>query len=920
MRYIIGIDLGTTNSCVSYIDTHHPKLAVETLRVPQLSAAGFVEAHAILPSFCYLSLPHEWPAGSFDLPWKKENSFAVGRFAQVQGEKTPNRSVQSAKSWLCHSAASRRDKILPFETSDGIEKISPVTASSRYLQHIREAWNFLIGKGNPEDEFEAQEIILTVPASFDEVARSLTVEAAKQAGFVSMTLLEEPQAAFYCWISAHEKKWLEIFKEGDCILVCDVGGGTTDFSLIEVISRDGQLAFQRMAVGDHLLLGGDNMDVTLAYYLENKLGSELTPLQRLQLNYQARHAKEQLLDAAADEEASYQCVLQGTGSKVIQGSHHIQVTKKEVQKLFLEGFFHLYPWGEATQLKRGTSFRTMGLPYESEPSITKHLAHFLQKASHICKEMRPPNFVLVNGGTMKPALFQQALMDSLATWFPDQTAQLLTSPSLDLAVSRGAAYYGKVRRGLGVKISGGAPRGYYLGIETKTADQASAFKALCLLPRGSEEGATFEPKEIFGLLPNKPVSFQLYSSEVRLGDQQGELIDIDPKELHPLPPIHTILRFGKGSDEQKIPVHLYIALTAIGTLELSLKSQKTAHEWALEFQVRSAAGQEDSLLGIQAARSDEVFDQAFLKKGSDLLVELFTAPNQAPKEIMEKLENAIEKPRGEWSPSVLRNLWATLIAQAPQRKRTEELEKRWWNLAGYFLRPGFGFPLDDFRIKDLWKIVLEDFKRNKDDDVQIQMWICYRRIAGGLNKGQQVQLANELLASFWNKRSNTFEIKGRKFLYQYAEKIRAIASFELLDLSLKIKLGEALLKRIVAGEGEAYDYWALGRIGARHLFYGSSANVVPRDVCTSWLKTLLGLNQKDLRPYIFAILQLARKTNHPELNLVNEMVQQVESILDHELHAAELKKLLQNEGQASQEDRDRIFGEQLPHGLTMNLS
>ncbi|MBS4167986.1 Hsp70 family protein [Parachlamydia sp. AcF125] len=920
MRYIIGIDLGTTNSCVSYVDTYNPKLAVETFRIPQLTAVGFVEAQSILPSFCYLSLPHEWPVGSFDLPWKKDSQFAVGKFAQIQGEKTPNRSVQSAKSWLCHSSASRRDKILPFETSEGIEKISPVTASSRYLQHIREAWNFLMGKGNPEDEFESQEIILTVPASFDEVARSLTVEAAKQAGFISMTLLEEPQAAFYCWISAHEKKWQQRFKKGDCILVCDVGGGTTDFSLIEVVTKEEQLAFQRMAVGDHLLLGGDNMDAALAYYLENKLQIELTPLQRLQLNYQAKHAKEQLLEATVEEGASYACVLQGTGSKVIQGSRHIPITKKEVEKLLGEGFFQVYPWEEAIQLKRGTSFRTMGLPYEAEPSITKHLAHFLQKASSIRKEMKSPNFVLVNGGTMKPSLFQKAVMDSLAAWFPQQQVELLTSPSLDLAVSRGAAYYGKARRGLGVKIAGGVPRGYYLGIEAKAANETSVFKALCLLPRGSEEGAHFEPTETFWLLPNKPVSFQLYSSEVRLEDQQGELIEVDPKELHPLPPIHTILRFGKSGEEQKIPVRLQISLTAIGTLELWLRSEKTAHEWALEFQVRTAAGQEDSLLGMQKARSDEIYDRQFLKKGNDLLVELFTGLNQASKEIMEKLENVLEKPRAEWSPSILRNFWATLAAQAPQRKRSEELEKRWWNLAGYLLRPGFGYPLDDFRIKDLWKIILEDFKRPKGDDVQIQMWICFRRIAGGLSKGQQIQLSNELLAFIWNKRTHTFEIKGRKFLYQYAEKIRALASFEWLDVPLKIKLGEALLKRIIAGEGEAYDYWALGRIGARHLFYGSSAHVVPREICTGWVKTLLSLDQKDLRPYLFAILQLARKTNHPELNLANEVIQQVERVLDKELHAVELKRLLQNEGMASQEDRDRIFGEQLPHGLTMELS
>ncbi|PJD96109.1 MAG: molecular chaperone DnaK [Parachlamydia sp.] len=911
MRYIIGIDLGTTNSCVSFVDTESPKLAVEAFFIPQLSAPGFVEAQPVLPSFCYLTLPHEWVAGALDLPWKKQESVVVGKFAQTQGEKSPNRSIQSAKSWLCHSAANRRDRILPFEASEGIEKLSPVHATANYLKHIKEAWNHLMGKGRPENEFEAQEIILTVPASFDEVARSLTVESAKEAGYASMTLLEEPQAAFYCWIAAHEKKWEQLFKEGDTILICDVGGGTTDFSLIQVVTHNNQRTFQRMSVGDHLLLGGDNMDAALCHMLEQKLNKELNPQQRVQLSYQARHAKEQLLNPANTQSENYQCILQGTGSKVVQDSFHVNTSKKEIEECLLQGFFGVYPWNEAVNTKKGTPFRTMGLPYETEPSITKHLASFLLKAAKICGETKSPDYVLVNGGTMKPRLFQQAILDSLSLWFPGKTPQLLTSPSLDLAVSRGAAYYGKVRRGLGVKIYGGVPRSYYLALDTGDATP----KALTLLTRGAEEGASYQPQETFWVSPNKPVAFHLYSSEVRLHDQQGELVEIAAEEMHRMPPIHTILRYGKGAGEQKIPVNLHMSLTSIGTLELWLQSQKTDHRWTLEFQVRASSGKEDRLLSVQEARTDETYDLNFLNQSKQVLEALFLEPRlNHPKGIIERLEGSLEKPRQEWAPSILRGLWETLVNYASKRKLTDELEKRWWNLAGYFLRPGFGYPLDDFRLKELWKIILEDSRKTTQSDDETHKWICYRRVAGGLSKGQQVQLANEILPTIWNKRTHEFIIKNKKDLYPYSEKVRMVASFELLDIPLKIKLGEALLKRMTAGQAESCDFWALGRIGARHLFHGSSANVIPREVCMAWIQTLLKL-QPINRSICFVLVQLARQTDHQILNVPSEVIKQVEKILSE--HAADLKHILLNEGGFTQQDQEMIFGEQLPLGLSL---
>jgi len=634
MRYIIGIDLGTTNSCVSFVDSEQSNSAIQPFKIPQLSAAGHIEHKSTLPSFCYLAEDHEWPKGSLDLPWKKSPAYFVGHMALHQGAKVPTRLVRSAKSWLCHSAANRREKILPLESSSEAKRISPVEATTKYLEHIKSSWNHLIANDSPGSTFSEQDIVLTVPASFDEVARALTVEAAKQAGYQNLTLLEEPQAAFYSWLSYNEQKWEKHLSAGNVILVCDVGGGTTDFSLIEVIEKNGKLTLQRMAVGDHLLLGGDNMDAAIALLIQGKLQlNHPTMTQWLQLCHEARAAKEALLSHGAHE--TYKILLQGTGSGVIKGSLSTEISRQEIEECLLKGFFGQYEWDEAIQLKKAGGLRTMGLPYEDEAAITKHLARFL--SLHKGK----PDYILFNGGTMKAPSFQQAIISSLKRWFPDKPLQVLPSANLDLAVGRGAAYYGKVRRGLGVKIGGGTARGYYLAIQNKTSSTND--KALTLLPRGCEEGSSYIPKETFWLTPNTPVSFQIYTSHVRLHDQSGEVIDIDTAEMHSLPPIHTILKYGKqGENLEKIPVNISIHLTAIGTLEMWVKSEKTTHQWSLEFQVRSSSGQENSIALTEKRALDKNLDQAQIEEAQNLIKNAFSGSNkQALSQLSEQLENIL---------------------------------------------------------------------------------------------------------------------------------------------------------------------------------------------------------------------------------------------------------------------------------------
>ncbi|MCC5831606.1 MAG: Hsp70 family protein [Chlamydiales bacterium] len=854
--YYIGIDLGTTNSAVAYSDGG----ALKLFRIPQLTASGMIEPLPTLPSFCYLADPSELPG----------SDFAVGEWAREQGAKTPTRLIQSAKSWLACAAASRKEKILPFEAADEKRRLSPVEASANYLRHIREAWN----EAFPGAIIEEQDVSLTVPASFDEVARALTVEAARMAGIPHLTLLEEPQAAFYNWLEEHQNT----FDEGETILVCDVGGGTTDFSLIEVTS-DG---FRRMAVGKHLLLGGDNMDAALCHYLETRLHEELDRTQWLSLRHQTRVAKEAILKGEKREKRA-SIWIPGKGSQVVGGGKGVELTAEEVESILLEGFFGLYDFDEARRLARGSGIRQMGLPYEREPSITKHLAAFLSRSSK-------PTYLLFNGGSMKPLAFQNRIKQSIDRWFPEgNPVEVLPSSTFDLAVARGAAYFGKARSGAGFRIGGGIPRGYYLEID--------AGRVVTLLPRGTEKVSS---EETFSLLPNTPVSFQLYHSHTRLGDEPGSILPCEEEEMTPLPPIQTVLRFG-SSHQERIPVKLSIELTEIGTLELWLSSQISEHKWKLEFQMDGYTKEE--------RLDDETYDTAFLEPAKQALIDAFAVGGQAKlKVLMPTLESVIERPRNEWSPSILRGLFEPLLAQQEKRTLAPSYESRFWNLAGFLLRPGRGYPLDDYRIRELWKLILSDSKKGAVEEVQIQKWICYRRIAPGLSKGQQMQIFSELFPLVYDKKKRRLIVK-RKGGYAYTEQMRVLAALELVDTPLKVRLGEALVERIVCGNGESCDFWALGRIGARALLYGSAAHVIAPNICEEWIARLTKISDPQLA---FPLSLLARKTDCRALNLSSATVEKVKIHLgDSDL------SLLTHEGGLTLQQQEKCFGDTLPHGLLL---
>lgn len=924
MKYVVGIDLGTTNSSVSYVDIESNKKVVQQYLIPQLTAPQYVASKPSLPSYCYLASEGEWTRGELDLPWAKNNTFAVGAFALSHGSKVPTRMVASAKSWLCHHAASRKDRILPFDSSDEENRISPVEASRRYLDHIRRAWNYEIAKGNSDLELEQQEVILTVPASFDEAARALTAESAKLAGFRHITFLEEPQAAFYSWIATHETSWSNQLYPGAKIIVCDIGGGTTDFSLIEVIEKDGVLSFQRTAVGDHLLLGGDNLDTALTYFLEDKLkkqrGSELSSEQWKRLFYEAQQAKEILL--GSDDQKICHLVIQGSGSSLVGGTIAVDVTKEEVQSILLEGFFPNLSWNGAVTLKKSSGMRTVGLPYEDDPCITKHLAHFIKMTCAV-DSGETPDFILFNGGTMKAEPFRERILNCLKEWLPQKAIQELIPESLDLAVARGAAYYGKARKGMGIKIRSGSARSYYLELHLEKEGQKEK-KVLCLLPRDCDEGTTFEPEHTFDLMPNTPISFKIWTSHVRIHDKQGDIIDIKPDDFHQLPPIYTVLRYGKkqGHGNALIPVSLQITYTAIGTIDLWLDAKKTEHRWKLEFQLRTSSGQEDQLATIGTARQDETFDTTHLEEAKTVIRALFTSGSTIePGSVVQKLEEALGQKRNDWSVSVIRGLAEELLLLTEKRKLSTGHEGRWWNLAGFLLRPGFGHPLDDHRIKEMWKIILSDLKNNLNEEVLLQQWICYRRIAGGLKKGQQDQIVNLILPSLFNKKSAIMDIKGKSGQYRYSESLRVLGAMELINSRTKIQIGEAIIKKIQKGQGIMADFWVLGRLGARCLLYGSPADVLPREIAARWAQSLIEETQSrgQWKNAVFAVSQLVREVDQKELNVTQVVRDSALEAFSQRQEYDLLRRLMTHAGHRTKEEEEQVFGENLPPGLSLLL-
>jgi hypothetical protein len=613
-RYSVGIDLGTTNSAMACADlTSEEATAVEILGIPQLVNAGEVSERSLLPSCIYVAGEFDFPSDSLTLPWPDDSArWVVGELARKRGSENPSRLVASAKSWLSYAAAGRTSPILPWGAPEEVPKLSPVAASARYLQHLRQAWDSRFAAEQPALALDRQDVLITVPASFDEEARELTLRAAAEAGLAHVTLLEEPQAACYAWIDSTGELWRRKLRIGDLLLVCDIGGGTTDFSLILVGEHDGDLSLERVAIGDHILLGGDNMDLALARVVQQRLEGEGHRIDAWQLQtlwHQCRVAKETLF--AQPDQDTHPVTVLGKGTRLIGATIRGELRRGDLNAVLVDGFFPVVAADDMPARRRVVGLQELGLPYAADPAVTRHLARFLSRqavGSPASSAVRRgtsglvcPTHLLFNGGVMKAEPLRVRILDVLNGWLtregfaPLDSEHLLDAPDLDHAVARGAAYYGRARgSGRGVRIRSGASRSYYIGIESAlpaVPGFPAPLKALSVVPFGMEEGtsATIAGRE-FGLSVGEPAEFRFLTSTIRKGDPPGTIIEDWGDDLEELGPLEVTLDADPSVDRSPadgvVSVTLESRVTEIGTLELWCTAKDGSQRWKLELNIR----------------------------------------------------------------------------------------------------------------------------------------------------------------------------------------------------------------------------------------------------------------------------------------------------------------------------------------------
>jgi molecular chaperone DnaK (HSP70) len=946
-RYLIGIDLGTTNSALAYVDLQHAPRAgkpeIKPFLLPQLVTQGEVKDRPLLPSFLYLPGPHDLPPGATALPWDSARSFAVGEWARNHGGRVPGRLVSSAKSWLCHAGVDRSAGLLPWTAPPDVPRISPVEASARYLRHMIEAWNWVMARDRPDDRLEKQAVVLTVPASFDDVARTLTVEAATKAGLENVVLLEEPQAAFYCWLVTHSHTEAQTLKPGARCVVVDVGGGTSDFSLIEAIEQQGELGFVRQAVGDHLLLGGDNMDLALAKFVESKLpgAGRLDAAQYGLLTQACRLAKETLLSPTPP--ASHPVTVVGRGRAVIGGTLHTTLTPEEVRKVLFEGFLPVVPADAEPQSGPRAGLHEMGLPYVSDPGITRHLAAFLRHQARTNQGLDAPTAVLFNGGVFQPAALRDRVIEVLRHWFdrPDRPWQplVLTNPSLDLAVALGAAYFGWLRHTGGRRIGGGIARSYYIAVEgaeqpAGDGQPAPGMTVVCVVPQRLEEGQDVNlDKPELELALGQPVVFPLYTSTVRGDDRAGDVLTVAPEQLLQLPPLHTILRGGKRSGTKRVPVTLAARSTAIGTLELFCVAKEGGNRWRLEFNVRDVVA-EPAARGETPAEPSraltDVWPEHQVQEAAQVIRVVFAgarkdAPPQpndvalTPQELTRALEAALEASRHEWPTGLCRRLWEFFAEVAEGRRRSPAHLTRWYNVVGWCLRPGFGDPMDRYRIDQLWKLLATPQRSGGPRVLEsgADAWIMWRRVAGGLPAALQHSLYDRLRPALLPAKGKTAPRPGSNEL---AEMWRAAASLERLEVRHKEALGDALLKPLRRSPVPTYGFWALTRLGAPALLYGPLNAVVHHQVAERWLDALVGFepgNQSEQMAWAFCLAQLARRTGQRALDIDDSHRRSVQTVLRGLEVPEHWLRMVEEVTELEREEQGQMLGDALPIGLRL---
>ena len=925
-QYLVGIDLGTTHTVVAYASARstarNPK--IQLFEIEQLVAPGEVAARPLLPSLRYHPAPGELAASDIQLPWPQPQSgkdyppAVVGELARELGSKVPGRLVASAKSWLSHPSVDRTAPILPWGGTEDVAKISPLHASASYLAYVRAAWNHRFTKY----PLESQDVVLTLPASFDEAARALTVQAAKLAGLPRVRLVEEPQAACYDWLRRHAGKLESTLEDVQLLLVCDVGGGTTDLTLIKVEHGEDGPRLERVGVGDHLMLGGDNMDLTLAHVVEQRLlasGARLGAASLSQLMQQCRTAKERLL--TPDAPATTKVTLLGKGAKLIGGARSTELSRDEVQAMVLDGFFPRISPHEHPQRRRSAVVE-FGLPYVADPAVTRHVAAFLANHAQVARDtlgdratpggaLPTPDAVLLNGGVFRSERLADQLLETLGTW-RGVPLHVLHNSHPELAVARGAVAFGMALQGRGVRIGGGSARSYFLQFE----DKPNQKRGVCLLSRGTEENLEVRLKErTFSLRLGQPVRFYLASTTGDTVYKQGDVLDIDSDSFTALPPIAAVLEHKTGhAGKPSIPVQLATMLTEVGTLAVNCVSiDNPAQRWKLEFQLRgSEAGQVISAEGKVHPRVNDAvvnINRIFGSRSRDV-------NRREVKTLRNVLEKIIGK-RDNWDTPLLRELFASFWEGVRRRRRSVDHERVWFNLAGFCLRPGFGYPLDDWRAQQLWTIYEPGIQNVREAQVWAEWWILWRRVAAGLNEEAQQRILDDIAVELQPPAARRRKPKGAPKKQGYDDMVRLAGSLERLPVDRKVEVGGWLLDRLRKKTESQQTWWAVGRLGARIPFYGSIHNTVPREVAAEWLEQVLALDWRSVTSAPFAATMLSRMSGDRERDLDQKILARVVQRLRTAKAPPSWVRMVKEVTELDEADEKRVFGESLPPGLRL---
>lgn len=927
---IVGIDLGTTHTVVAYsmLAADGSPGPLELFRVPQLIGAGEVSARDLFPSFLYSPVPDEHISDPWgDAPW------ALGEYARNRGREVTGRQIASAKSWLCHPRVDRSAAILPWASeAEGLTKLSPVDASARLLSHVRVAWD----RAHPELPLEDQQVVLTLPASFDQGARELTLNAAAAAG-LEVRLLEEPQAAFYAYLADRGTTELEDLlgssDEAARVLVCDVGGGTTDLTLIEVSKRRGELNLERVAVGNHLLLGGDNVDLTLAHLVEKRLGEQLNGEELdagrfAQLVMACRGAKEQLLGPDAPDEVAVR--LLGRGSALLGNTLKATLTRDEVRSVLFEGFLPEAPITARPKRGRG-GLVAFGLPYESDPAITHHIAWFLTRHSK-GGDTSLPSGLLFNGGLFRSEAARERLQSLFGAW-ASRPVTVLRESDPDRAVARGAVVYGLALRGQGPRIGGGSARGYYVGA---ASEDPSKRRAICVIPKGAQEGEAHRAAaQPLSLLLGQPVRFDLYASDDASVHAPGSVVDVDESRFIRLPPVSNA--FEADADKpQEIRVALVGELSAIGTLELACEEQteERPRRYALAFDLRAPAETEQPRESLspgsvppQTRRSQLPGDTRF-EQATEAIERVFgkgrsDVKSRETKDLVRELEKLLGE-RKSWTPETNRALFDKLMKDAGARRRSADHERIFWLLAGFCLRPGFGYPGDEQRIQRVAKLIPAGLIFHTESRNWQALWVAWRRLCGGLPEQAQIAI-RDLVDPFLAPAEEKLKKPKKLRPTNPVEMLELASSLERLPPERRADLGRWILERTWT-DRDPRLWEALSRIGARNPMYASAHHVVPTRTIERWLDHMTREKWEEVPAAARAAVSLARVTGDRSRDIGESARESIIARLEKAAKGgmqveaeqlAEWTRALREFVPATAGDQAAFYGEELPVGLKL---